>query len=119
MVLARHGKALLLPLFVTGYFLYCIALAKVRGVGAHRRIGAVQLALMRDSIPNDTPHIGTGEQGGRKTKNTPSQRDPWIKDKRPGQPSQDGPSKIFWNQDTLKLMYNVRDKQRVRPIKIY
>ena len=120
MVLARQGKTLLLPLFVTAYWFYGIALAKIRGLGAHRRLGAFRLALMRDKITKDTPHIlGMDVQGRRSTKNSRSQRDPWIIDQRPEQSSQDGPSEVSWNQDTLKLMYNIRDKQRARPIEIY
>ena len=119
MVLARQGKTLLLPLLVTAYWFYGIALAKIRGLGAHRRLGAFRLALMRDRITKDTPHIGTDGEGRRSTKNSRSQRDPWIIDQRPEQSSQDGPNEVSWNQDTLKLMYHIRDKQRARPIEIY
>lgn len=40
------GKMLFLPLFCMTHSLYGIVLQKVRGIGEHRRIGAVNLALM-------------------------------------------------------------------------
>ena len=118
-LLARQGKALLVPLFVTAYFFYGVALAKIRGLGAHRRIGVLRLALMRDRISKDTLHMDTDGQVRRSIKNSRSKRDPWIIDRRSEQLTQYGPSKVSWNQDTLKLMYNIRDKQRARPIEIY
>ncbi|KAK8024958.1 hypothetical protein PG990_002781 [Apiospora arundinis] len=44
--LSRAGKLLLVPLFSTSHSIYGIIVQKVRGVGEHRRVGAVRITLM-------------------------------------------------------------------------
>ncbi|KAK8124052.1 hypothetical protein PG999_003970 [Apiospora kogelbergensis] len=65
-LLSNAGKLLLIPLFSTVNFIYCIVVWKIRGVSEHRRVGAVNIALMeltdeetrgtRDILQQDIDH---------------------------------------------------------------
>lgn len=46
--LVQQGNLLLMPLFATAYFLNAILLAKIRRVGSHGRVGAVEIEVMKD-----------------------------------------------------------------------
>lgn len=46
--LVQQGKVLLMPLFATGYFINAILLSKTRGNGSYRRLGAVEIELMKE-----------------------------------------------------------------------
>lgn len=48
--LVQQAKVLLLPLFATSYSLYGILLTKIRGIGAHRRLGAVEIWIRTGSV---------------------------------------------------------------------
>jgi Heterokaryon incompatibility protein (HET) len=114
-LLVRQGKVSLLVLFASKYFLYGAVLAETRGVGAYRRLGTVQLQLMRESVAQDTESTRRSKRSGI---SWPKQES-WILDRRPEQPDQIGVNEFFWNENTVKLMYYVRDKQRPRIIEIF
>ncbi|KAK8063664.1 HET-domain-containing protein [Apiospora saccharicola] len=54
--LSRAGKLFLIPLFATSHSIYGIIVQKVRGVGEHRRVGAVCIDLM--TITGDLQESG-------------------------------------------------------------
>ena len=51
--LDTRGLLLLMPLFATHYCLVAIVLVKVRGRGAHRRLGSVEIQIKSSSFPKD------------------------------------------------------------------
>lgn len=56
----RGGRLLFLPLFATSYFLHGLVVTKIRGVCAHRRLGAVEIPVMTDSV-SPTFQVPSGE----------------------------------------------------------
>jgi hypothetical protein len=114
-LLVRQGKVSLLVLFAAKYFLYGIVLAEIRGDGAHRRLGTVQLQLMRESAAKDFQFTGSSKGSGTSR----SQQGPWVLDRRPKQRDHTGASETFWNENTMELMCHVRDNQHPRIIEIF
>lgn len=114
-LLVRQGKVSLLALFASKYFLYGTVLAETRGVSAYRRLGTVQLHLMREGIAKDAQSMGKSKRSGISR----PQQESWILDRRPEQRDQTDVNEIFWNEDTVKLMYYVRDMQRPHIIEIF
>ena len=51
--LARRGRLFLLPLFATSYFLYGIVIEKIRGRCSHRRLGAVEIPIKMEPVPEE------------------------------------------------------------------
>lgn len=56
--LVQRGKVLFLPLFAASYFLYGIVLTKIRGICAHRRLGAVQIPITLEDSRNKCTILG-------------------------------------------------------------
>jgi hypothetical protein len=52
--LERRRRILLMPVFSTHHALFAILLAKIRGVGAHVRVGAVQIEVMFRGGPRNS-----------------------------------------------------------------
>lgn len=46
--LVQQGTVFLMPLFATGYFFNAILLFKIHGNGSYRRLGAVEIKLLKD-----------------------------------------------------------------------
>ncbi|KAH8596815.1 heterokaryon incompatibility protein-domain-containing protein [Bisporella sp. PMI_857] len=84
--LVQRGNLILMPLFATSYFLHTILLTKVRGLGIHRRLGAVRIEIMKSS---DAFGIGSNYQSGQVTEAATSQSQ----------------GKVCWNKPALGLIH--------------
>jgi hypothetical protein len=106
--LIQRGKGLFLPLFATSYFLYGIVLTKIRGICAHRRLGAVEIPIMTDDVPEEM-----GEEGDQNSRPGRSQLGAWVR----GQSTvQSNPTNKFWSIAAVNLFHYLLKPSRVRRI---
>jgi Heterokaryon incompatibility protein (HET) len=106
--LVRRGKVLFLPLFATSYFLYGIVLTKIRGICAHRRLGAVQIPVMVTDEPKEMD-----EEGDHNSQPSRSQPGAWVKEQ---STSQSSPINKVWSIAAVNLMNYLLNPQRIRRI---
>ena len=107
LLMAQRRRVLLLPLFATSYFLYAIVITKIRGVGAHRRLGAVQVPIGEETNEEDHQYSRLGEP----------QAYAWVRQQSAGR--LDYTSK-FWSVAGIKLGHYLLNPGRVyRTIDLY
>lgn len=114
--LLQRRNLLLLPLFATPHVIYGIVLTKSRGVRAHRRIGAVEIPVMRDTDITTSEAIrgGTDEEKQRHS----HQRDGWVKQIL--QPTnQSIPLEHLWSVAAVKVIQYLLNPRRARRILIF
>lgn len=100
--LALRGKVLLLPLFLTNYFLNGILITRIRGIGVHRRIGTARIPVMVES----------GfymKESMESTNEDDVQLDYWLKDPRA---VDDKFGRVFWNYTAYRLWNYVNESGR-------
>jgi hypothetical protein len=106
--LVQRGKLLFLPLFATSYFLYGIVLTKIRGIGAHCRLGAVEIPVMVEDVTKEM-----GEEGDHNSRPGRSQLGAWVREQSTGQSV---PANKFWSIAAVDLVHYLLKPQRVRRI---
>jgi Heterokaryon incompatibility protein (HET) len=106
--LGQRGKLLFLPLFATSYFLYGIVLTKIRGIGAHRRLGAVEIPVMVKDVPKEM-----GEEGDHNSRPGRSQLGAWVREQSTGQSN---PVNKFWSITAVDLVHYLLKRHCVRRI---
>jgi hypothetical protein len=106
--LVQRGKALLLPLFATSYFLYGIVLTKIRGICAHRRLGAIEIPIMEHDVPKEM-----GEEGHQNSRPGRSQLGAWVRMQSTGQPNL---MNKFWSMAAVNLLHYLLKPLRSRRI---
>ena len=101
--LDRRGRLLLMPLFVSSYSLYALVLVKIRGVCAYRRLGAVEIEVMKESIPGMVVLDPDAEIGASWPLGPHSEE---------AAASPVNRGEVVWNQPALKLMGCIGDLKR-------
>ena len=97
-----------LPLFATSYFLYGMVLTKVRGIGAHRRLGAVEIPVMVKEVPKEM-----GEEGDHNPWLSRSQLGAWVREQ---STAQSNPVNKFWSMTAVDLVRYLLKPQCVRRV---
>ena len=113
----QRGRLLFLPLFATSYFIHGIVLIKIRGVCAHRRLGAVEIPIMTNSGSTISQAASGGidqhEQWHR------FQRDGWVREM-PQSVNQSARMNRFWSVAAVKIFRYLHSPRRPhRIIDIY
>jgi hypothetical protein len=99
---------LFLPLFATSYFLHGIVLTKIRGICAHRRLGAVEIPIMEQDVRKEM-----GEEGDQNSRPGRSQLGAWVR----GQSTdQFNLVNEFWSMAAVDLLCYILEPPRVRRI---
>jgi hypothetical protein len=93
--LNRRGQLLLMPLFASSYFLSAIVLVKIRGVCAHRRLGAVEIQIMKESHPSKDELGQSADMVGS-----------WPLE--PAAAAQVNRGEVVRNKTALDLLHNIR-----------
>lgn len=106
--LVQRGKVLFLPLFAMSYFLYGIVLTKIRGICAHCWLGAVQIPIMVNDVPEEM-----GEEGDQNSRPGRSQLGGWVREQLTGQSN---PMNKFWSMAAVNLLHYLLKPPRVRRI---
>ena len=107
LLMVQRGRILFLPLFATSYLLYAIVITKIRGICAHRRLGAIEIPIMEEVNEEDNQDSRLGK----------SQAYAWGRQQSASR--LDFTSK-FWSMAGIKLLHYLLNPGRVyRTIDIY
>ena len=106
LLMVQPGIALFLPLFATSYFLHGMIVIKVREIGAHRRLGALEIPIMEEVSQEDEQDSRLGQLGPYA----------WGQERSAGR--RDFTSR-FWSMAALGLLDHLLDPASVRSIDIY
>ena len=107
LLMAQRGRVLFLPLFATSYSLYAIVMTKIRGICAHRRLGAVEIPIMEeiDQEVNENSRLGK------------SQAYAWVREQSAGRLNVNSK---YWSVAAIKLLrYLLNPGSVYRTIDIY
>ncbi|KIX03528.1 uncharacterized protein Z518_07081 [Rhinocladiella mackenziei CBS 650.93] len=114
--LIQRGRLSFLPLFATSYLIHGAVLTKTRGVGTHRRLGAVEIPVMIES--DFTTSMSMGEGSGQKEQWNLFQMDGPTR-KLPGSTDQTTHVSSYWSRSAVKLLHLLYSAPTRRIIDIY
>jgi len=113
--LLQRGRLLFLPLFATSYLISGIALTKIHGVCAYRRLGALEIPVMRDSV--SIISTAESEHGGQNQQCDGLQREGWVEIHQ-SMPQSNARSRL-WSVAAAKLLHFLNLRQTSRIIELF
>jgi hypothetical protein len=108
--LVHKARSSFLPLCYTSHYIYGLALAKVRGVGVYRRVGAVEILLRETYHINETSDFGYVEID-QQLESALLSLDPTVRDVEDDQGSTD---EMKWDMVALKLLHLIQNQKHMQ-----